>query len=128
MRVLYEDDHFSMVFHPLDRVVVARRKPSEGTEDEIIASMSAARDVDLAPLAPRAIIVDVRAVTGRSDPEFERRTAPLRRAITESAPRAIILVATVAGALQTNRLSAQEGSRLFIAKTEEEAFRIARGD
>lgn len=128
MNVLFEDANIRLEHHPLDRVLMAVRKASSASADDVLVSMRAALAVDTRHLGPLAFIMDVRAVVGRNDEGFEHATRDLRRTVAKRATRFVTLVATMAGALQTRRLSGQEGAEILIATTEDEAFRLARGD
>ena len=127
MKVLYDDPNFSVVYYPLDKVMVATRKASDASVEEALGSMRKALAIDVREYMPYAMILDVRAVIGRSDPNFERATAELRGIAQRQVTRFVTLVATVAGALQVRRMSAESGYPLLVATTEEEAFRLARG-
>lgn len=128
MNVLFEDANIRLEHHPLDRVLVGVRKASAASPEEVLSSMRASLAVDTRQLGPLAFILDVRAVVGRNDESFERATMELRRTVAKRTTRFVTLVATMAGALQTRRLSSQEGSEILIATTEDEAFRLARGE
>jgi hypothetical protein len=128
MNVLFEDANIRLEYHPLDRALMAVRKASGASAEDVLASMRSALAVNTRQLGPWAFIMDVRAVVGRNDESFEHATSELRRTVSKQATRFVTLVATMAGALQTRRLSSQEGSQMLIATTEEEAFRLARGE
>ncbi|MBK6811135.1 MAG: hypothetical protein IPG81_20030 [Sandaracinaceae bacterium] len=128
MNVLFEDANIRIEHHPLDRVLVGVRKASAASAEDVLASMRASLAVETSHLGPLAFILDVRAVMGRNDEGFERATMELRRTVAKRATRFVTLVATMAGALQTRRLSSQEGGGILIATSEEEAFRLARGE
>ncbi|MCA9533562.1 MAG: hypothetical protein KC593_07790 [Myxococcales bacterium] len=128
MKVLFDDPNFRVALYPLDKVIVATRKASDAGVDDVIASMRSALAVDVSSFGPHAMILDVRAVVGRNDADFEAATAEMRSVIARRSTRFVTLVATVAGALQTRRLASQSGFPMMVASSEEEAFRMARGE
>jgi len=128
MNVLFEDANLRVEHHPLDRLLLGIRKPSGATAEEVLASMRASLAVDTRSFGPLAFVLDVRAIVGRNDEDFERASSEMRRVVASRSTRFVVLVATVVGALQTRRLAGQDGQPILIATTEEEAFRMARGD
>lgn len=128
MNVLFEDANLRLEHHPLDHVLVGIRKPSDASAEEVLASMRASLAVDTRSLGPLAFVLDVRAVVGRNDDDFERASSELRRVVAARSTRFVVLVATMVGALQTRRLAGQDSHPILIATSEEEAFRMARGD
>lgn len=68
-------------------------------------------DVQLGDRDPSqmALLVDLRAIVGRNDPEFEVAVAPFRRQLLASFARSAFLVRTTIGRLQLQRYLAVDG-------------------
>jgi hypothetical protein len=60
------------------------------------------------------LLIDIRSVAGRNDPEFERVMEPERVRLQQGFRRIAVLVNSVAGQLQIQRYAAQDGSKLRI--------------
>lgn len=82
--------------------------PYRSSED-IEAEASAIDRVlrDFGPHCP--LLVDLRAVTPRNDPAFEKAIVKLRRSLFGAASRIAILVRTAVGVLQTKRHAFEDG-------------------
>jgi hypothetical protein len=65
--------------------------------------------------ATSALLVDLRAIVGRNDAEFEGELGPLRRKLLTSFARAALLVRTAIGRMQLERYLASDGitARVF---------------
>jgi hypothetical protein len=74
------------------------------------------------------ILLDLRSgPPGRNDETFEHETAVWRRRLRERGERVALLVKTVAGKLQAQRLSRSEGNTLDVFLDENEALAFLRG-
>ena len=62
-----------------------------------------------------SLLIDLRAIVGRNDPEFEAALAPLRRELLLCFGRVALLVRTTIGGLQLERYLASDGivARVF---------------
>jgi hypothetical protein len=69
-----------------------------------------------------AVLVDLRAVVGRNDADFERTIAPLRRGLLVSFGQRAFLVRTVIGRLQLERYLASDDVATEVFSDEGEAF------
>jgi hypothetical protein len=58
------------------------------------------------------LLIDLRGVTGRNDPEFERVIEPERHRLQHGFRRIAVLVNSVAGQLQMQRYAARDGAKL----------------
>lgn len=91
-------------------VIVRRSRRSHTSLDEVGPAFDeiygALRDLELRDVA---LLVDLRDVVGRNDPEFETAIAPHRRRLMQSFGRAAVLVRSSVGAMQIRRLFAEDG-------------------
>ena len=85
----------------------------------------ALRDIDR---SKAALLVDLRAATGRNDKEFEATIAPLRRSLLRSFKRCALLVSTVIGKLQVERHLREDGlpASVFLERDEARRSLLAR--
>jgi hypothetical protein len=60
------------------------------------------------------LLIDLRGVAGRNDPEFERVIEPERHRLQQGFRRIGVLVNSVAGQLQIQRYASQDGAKLRI--------------
>ncbi len=76
----------------------------------------------------RRILLDLRGgPPGRNDPEFETATSVWRKALAADCDRFAVLVRTVAGKLQSQRLARDEGRTAHVYLDEAEALAYLRG-
>lgn len=114
VRMLYQDPYFEAAIHPArpDVVRIAR------TEQPFV-SLAAARDsyaglaraLDVLDCASRGGLLDLRRARGRHEPEFERFAADSSAAILRRFRAAAILVKSVVGRLQVQRIEKERGER-----------------
>ncbi|MCR9164389.1 MAG: hypothetical protein ACE37F_06865 [Nannocystaceae bacterium] len=104
-------------------VIVRRTRRSHTSLDEVAPAFeeiyAALRDIDLLDVA---VLVDLRDVVGRNDPDFEKAIAPHRRRLMESFGRAAVLVRSTVGAMQIRRLFAEDGLSAEVFGDEDEAM------
>ena len=74
-----------------------------------------------------AVLVDLRDVSGRNDPEFERAVAPLRKRIFLGFERSAVLVRSAIGRLQLQRHLAEDGLGTRAFDDLDAAFAYLRG-
>lgn len=74
------------------------------------------------PTHQSALLVDLRAIVGRNDAEFEGALAPLRRKLLTSFGRAALLVRTGIGRMQLERYLAADGIRARVFADEAKAM------
>lgn len=68
------------------------------------------------------LLVDLRAVAPRNDPEFEIAVAKFRRKLYKGGERTAILVRTAVGALQVKRHIREDGFTIEVFQSEEDAL------
>lgn len=69
-----------------------------------------------------ALLVDLRAIVGRNDAQFESALAPLRRELLGKFARAALLVRTSIGRMQLQRYLADDGIAAEVFSEEAEAM------
>ena len=116
-------DPFYSVTRGRGGIIVRRTSRSHSALDEVGPAFEAIyeelRDLDL---PEQALLVDLRDVVGRNDPEFERVIAPHRRRLIQSFSRAAVLVRSSVGAMQLRRLFAEDGLKIEVFGSEVEAL------
>jgi hypothetical protein len=108
MSDLYDDDYYSArVDGGILRLV---RKPTPYPSMESMHDANKALAAAVRDLGVRRILLDLRAgPPGRNDAEFEEASGVWRKQLAQSAERVAILLRTVAGQLQSQRLARGEG-------------------
>lgn len=91
-------------------VLVTRTSRRYASVDEVEPSFRAVQDA-LAEVDPAkmALLVDLRAIVGRNDPEFETALAPYRRQLLSSFVRTALIVRTTIGRMQLERYLSDDG-------------------
>ena len=116
-------DPFYTVTRGHGGIIVRRTRRSHTALDEVGPAFQeiydALRDVYLPDVA---LLVDLRDVVGRNDPEFEEVIAPHRRRLMQSFGRAAVLVRSSVGAMQIRRLFAADGLSVEVFGDEDEAL------
>ncbi|MFV8755306.1 hypothetical protein ACNOYE_32550 [Nannocystaceae bacterium ST9] len=126
---LVEDaEHTSIALHPGRSVLLLTRKLSPG-----LASAAEIERVLYAAL-PKVpdpsrwgILFDTRLVVGRSDPEFEQEARRLREFMLARFRRVAVLVRSMAGEMQVQRLADTE-ERMLVFRDIEHAMAFAAGE
>jgi hypothetical protein len=129
MSEIYSDDYYRM---RIDRGVLRLERtptPYPSMEEMHAANRKLAEAVRGAGV--RRILLDLRkGPPGRNDEAFEHHSAVWRKQLSSEAQRAAILVRTVAGKLQSQRLARDEGrsgpNNVFLDEAEALAFLAAR--
>ena len=75
----------------------------------------------------RGVVVDTRQAPARNDPHFENTMLPLRSAIYRACPRVAVLVTSVPGVLQVERLGRDDDVRTLVTVSEAAALQFAMG-
>ncbi len=75
-----------------------------------------------------AILVDLREARGRNDPAFEQRLAVHRKAQFEGFRRAAVLVRSLVGKLQVERLMKEDGLDIPVFRDEDLALHYLRSE
>jgi hypothetical protein len=73
------------------------------------------------------LLADLRQAAPRNDPEFEAAMKGFRRKVFERAERAAVVVRTAVGALQVKRHMREDGFRVEVFQSEEEALSYLDG-
>jgi hypothetical protein len=68
-----------------------------------------------------SLLIDLRRIVGRNDPEFEAELAPMRRELLGKFGRAALLVRTAIGKLQLERYLSSDGIEATVFSDEDEA-------
>ena len=76
----------------------------------------------VAPFLEYRLLLDVRGGPSRSDPEYEKGLASLRRQIVVRFDRVAILVKSAIGGLHATRLARQDGVRVRVFQEEDLAL------
>ncbi len=126
--IIYADEHVEARELPARHVIVLIRRASRPSPTEILASFHAFADRLRAEHRSFGLVVDLRGVLGRSEPEFERGAAEVRRLCAELFPRVVTLVQTQAGLLQNQRLAREERRLATVSMDYDEALAIASGE
>lgn len=124
LQVGHAENNFYEVRQIGTGVVVRRTSQPHTALDEIDRAFAAVyRKVAALPIDRMPLLVDLRDVVGRNDPEFERAVAPHRRRLVTSFGRAAILVRSSIGTLQIKRLFSDEGIEIEVFTDPNVAFR-----
>jgi len=89
----------------------------EHTYGEALAAIKALRQKDL------SMLIDQRLATGRNDPEFEQATARLRTQMYPLFRKRAVLVMSMVGKLQFQRLQREDGLERMVSRDEAELLR-----
>lgn len=127
MRVVYEDAHFRAEVLPGGKLLRVKRSsvpfPSVAAAEAIFMAMSSAlREL---PIATMGLLLDVREGPGRNDAEFESMVSEKRSLVFGGFARAAILLATMAGVLQSKRLERESGGHVHVEPFQDEAKALA---
>lgn len=105
------------------RGAIVRRTTRRYVDTSELAPSFAALDRQLATLPLRSsLLVDLRAIVGRNDSEFEAALAPLRRELLRKFERSALIVRTTIGRLQLERYLAADGIDAGVFTDEAEAM------
>jgi hypothetical protein len=114
----YSDAYHSVILRPGTSIVYIARSALPFTTCDAIdkhfeALNRAMSEIDKPSLD---LLVDIRAVPGRNDPEFEAAIGPHRARLMRGFRRVAFLVSSIAGQLQVMRHARQDGldARAFL--------------
>jgi hypothetical protein len=124
MTDLYSDDYYAMrVDHGILRLA---RKAAPYVTIEAMHEANRALAAAVRAAGVRRILLDLRGgPPGRNDAEFEQASGVWRKQLSEASERVAILLRTVAGKLQSQRLARSEGrapDNVFTDEAEALAF------
>jgi hypothetical protein len=126
MRVVLENEFVRVEELTEQHVIVLRRKALSPPTARIPAIYG---DV-FAGARPEwrewGLVIDVRAVAGNNDPEFESAMRPVRRQYVSLFARVVVLVRSIAGRMQIERTNREDGTRVGVAEDEAEAIALAQ--
>jgi sulfite reductase (NADPH) flavoprotein alpha-component len=128
-RLLRHTRYWSVEEQSKEKVVVLRRTPIAFDTLEVLERENA--DVIATIRAEHAsfgVVVDMRQAPPRNDPEFEGAMRTLRETVTQRYARLAVLLASIPGVLQVNRLGRGEGERWFATMSETAAMKFAKGE
>lgn len=117
-------EFFIVELRDADKLALVTRTPAPFADAGDCERAFGQLDEDLAE-ADRVhygLLVDLRAVGGRNDGDFEKRIAPLRQALLQSFPRAVLVVSTFIGRLQVQRHLREDGSECQVFVDLDEAI------
>lgn len=127
MRTLYEDAYFHVAVSDADRLVRFARTGESFASIEVASrafdTLIAA--IETQPVAGYALLVDARAAIGRNDTDFESMMAGKRARLFGAFGKRAILLRTVAGVLQSQRLERESGGAFHVETFTDEAKALA---
>lgn len=122
-----DQETFSLALHRGRKVVLLTRKAA-GRVGAIELEQGLRSILDRVTEPTRwGILFDTRAVVGRSDPEFERDAKRLREFMLDRFRCVAVLVRSMAGEMQVQRL-ADSGERMLVFRELEHAMAFAAGE
>ena len=124
MSDIYRDDYYAVrIEHGILRL---ERTPTPYPSIEAMNAAYRALAVAVRGAGVRRILLDLsKGPPGRNDDDFEQASSQWRRSLAAEADRWAILMRTVAGKLQSQRLARQEGrptSNVFLDEVDAIAF------
>ncbi len=105
------------------KLVVARRTTARYETEQAVHDAYATmhREFERIGRADKRLLIDLRLATGRNDASSEAALAKHRRAHADGFERAAVLVGTVAGRMQVERLMREDGLDLRVFNEERPA-------
>ena len=131
MRTLYEDAYFVVTVDTPKRLLRATRSslpfPSVEVADDVMTQLATTLRTDA--LEGYAILVDSRDAPGRNDTSFESMMASKRSLLFRPFRKRAMLLRTMTGVLQTQRMSreANDGFEMATFLEEEKALAYLAG-
>ena len=126
MRILIENEFLRVEEHTDRRVLVVRRLPTPAPPGREADVYMDAIQLDV-PGDGWGLVVDVRAIPGRNDPEFERDVSQMRQYLGRRFDRVVVLVRSAVGQLQVDRMNRADGVHAMVTRDEDEAMALAEG-
>lgn len=127
MRAVHEDEFFRAVLFEREHILRVTRsaKNFDTVEDaaRIFASMAAT--LGKLPLERLKLLLDVREGPGRNDAAFESMISETRGLFFGRFARRAILLSTMAGVLQSQRLEREAGGQFHVEPFTDEAKALA---
>ena len=111
MQTLHQDEYFSVTLDPAKRLVRVRRTaapfPDLAAVERVLVVMD--RLIREGSFGDHCLLVDSREAVGRNDEEFEQVMGRFRQQLFGAFERAAMLVQTVVGRLQADRMAREHG-------------------
>jgi hypothetical protein len=126
MRVLLENEFVRVEEFTEERVIVLRRKALSPAASQIPTIYGAAFKGARPEWREWGLVLDVRAVAGNNDPDFEAAMRPVRLHYVSLFGRVVVLVRSIAGRMQIERTNRDDGTRVGVAQDEAEALALAQ--
>src|SRR5262245_38499947 len=106
----FSDAYHTVILRPSTSIVYVSRSAAPFTSSDDVERHLSALEAALADLdKPNLdLLIDIRAVVGRNDPEFEQAIGPHRARLQRGFRRIAFLVTTIAGQLQVQRHARQD--------------------
>lgn len=130
METLHADPYFTVTLDSARRLVRVKRSevpfPDVPTAERSFEQMG--RLIDERTLVDHALLVDSRDALGRNDAEFENMTGRFRARLFGSFARTAMLVKTVVGRMQADRMRREQGGpvvSVFFDEVEAERFLVS---
>lgn len=127
VETLHADPYFTVTLDPARRLVRVKRSatpfPDVPTAERTFERMG--RLIDERRLADHALLVDSRDAIGRNDADFENMTGRFRARLFGSFARTAMLVRTVVGRMQADRMRREQGGpavEVFFDEAEAERY------
>ena len=110
----YRDDYWRAEQLNGTFVILVERSAAVFPNSQLVEQTVSAllRSMDQLDRSTYQLLIDLRSVAGRNDPEFERVMAPMRLRLQRGFRRIAVLVNSVAGQLQMKRYAHQDKSDL----------------
>lgn len=119
MEQLYADDYFVVHRDDARRIILVTRTEFHGQAEGVLQSMRAAIDnVGMGHSRGYGLVIDTRKAIGRNEESFEERSSQSRRALQARFPKVAIVVGTVVGQMQAQRMSRDEGDSAPLITTD----------
>ena len=122
-----DNEHFSFELHRGRAVLLLTRKSSGPISAAEIERMFWTVLPKIADPSTWGILFDTRKVVGRNDPEFEHEARRLREFMLERFRRVAVLVRSMAGEMQVQRLTDTE-ERMLVFRDVEHAMAFAASE
>lgn len=130
METLHADPYFTVTLDSPRRLVRVKRSeipfPDVATAERTFEQMG--RLIDERTLVDHGLLVDSRDAIGRNDAEFENMTGRFRARLFGSFARTAMLVKTVVGRMQADRMRREQGGpvvSVFFDEAEAERFLVS---
>ena len=127
MRVtLYKDDYFIAKTHSMSVILLTRSANAFPSVESIqTTEKGLEKAFDKLRRGGFSVVIDLRDVTARHDPEFEKAMGEFRRNVFKGWRRIIVVTKTASGQLQVRRHSKEDEGGWYTTNDLDEALRVA---